>query len=696
MRSIGKAAPLLGALALLMLSPAGPPEAHGHVPAWLDPAWKYRRALSVDVQRLASPAAYRLRLVLDGSAVDLARLQPGGADLRFTSSDGRTLLPHWIERFGDDEGVVHVRLPAVVWWPYARLYMYYGNSRAGSTSSLPATFSSFDYASTYSNGTVVSTPAYEAFAGSARLRNGDILVTYRSASSHVAADGRLMVARSRDQGDTWTHQLLYDDPRLDDRSHVGITQLANGTLMVPIFGYDAANNVVHDGQLITSVDNGYTWQAPSLVASPFGEPVIPYGRIMELADGTLLLAGYGRHTEESSRVVLLQSSDGGAHWGLRSTIGYLPGSDATEPAVLRLGGGQYLAVFRVQDPRADRLLQTTSEDGGLSWAPARPLSSLRYGVSPDLLRLASGDVLLAYGARPAEGASGAGSMPFGIFAALSKDRGATWSSRIPIYHGHDSDVPADLGYPGSFQFDSGAIFTAFNASRGGNGIHRSIWTVEDRASQSTDFDDGDEARYALRGPGTGFSADLARGPGRSLRLQDLDPDRLSRAGITTFHRPQVTGSVTFWIYPETGAGLFALVDGERRRFAFRVDEGGVLRSHDGTAYVELPVPTLLPRRQWSKISLAFNTVTGQTRVRVDDRDRGVVGASVPGYAIAGVELASASAQGRGDTFYVDDLAAQVMGDPDLPVAIAPQEDRLSARVSLAFIPLALGGPGRDR
>src|SRR6185369_3075359 len=68
-----------------------------------------------------------------------------------------------------------------------------------------------------------------------RLQNGDLLVTAREATEHIARDGDVIMLRSKDGGKTWGEkQVIANVKNLDEREGCGI-QLKNGTIVVAVF-----------------------------------------------------------------------------------------------------------------------------------------------------------------------------------------------------------------------------------------------------------------------------------------------------------------------------------------------------------------------------------------------------------------------------------------------------------------------------
>lgn len=62
--------------------------------AWL-PGWSYRKKLTVDHSKVDSDCSdFPVKVILGGDNFDFAKARPDGYDIRFTASDGETLLKH--------------------------------------------------------------------------------------------------------------------------------------------------------------------------------------------------------------------------------------------------------------------------------------------------------------------------------------------------------------------------------------------------------------------------------------------------------------------------------------------------------------------------------------------------------------------------------------------------------------------------
>ena len=114
--------------------------------AWFDASWRYRRPVTVDNQNATALADYQAHVTLNASNFDFASAKPDGADIRFTSVDGTTLLSHWTESY-DSAGrtaSLWVKVPSLPAASSTTIYLYYGNAGAASTSSADSTFLFYD------------------------------------------------------------------------------------------------------------------------------------------------------------------------------------------------------------------------------------------------------------------------------------------------------------------------------------------------------------------------------------------------------------------------------------------------------------------------------------------------------------------------------------------------------------------------
>ncbi len=110
---------------------------------WLS-GWQFRRKIEVYEQSGKSLTNYPVKIVLDTSNFDFSKAKPGGGDLRFTASDGKTQLSYWIESWSSSKAVVWVKVPEIPANSNVTIYMYYGNPKAENAGDPKAVFTFYD------------------------------------------------------------------------------------------------------------------------------------------------------------------------------------------------------------------------------------------------------------------------------------------------------------------------------------------------------------------------------------------------------------------------------------------------------------------------------------------------------------------------------------------------------------------------
>ena len=278
---------------------------------------------------------------------------------------------------------------------------------------------------------------YDAFPAVLSLPSNELLVTFRIGSAHASPDGRIVLARSRNRGATWSTRTIYDERGVDDRSHLGLTRLRDGTLVLPFYKYDGA--VPRGSFLLRSTDGGRRWSARR-VTSPASLPYFAvYGKVVELPSGTLLLAGYA-----PDRTVILRSTDKGKTWAPHSAI-----EGVAETSIVALDSRRLLSLSRAAAlSSAHAIYVAHSDDRGRTWSGPRYVFD---GVSPDAIRLRRGRLL----------GCAADRVKLGIKCRTSRD-GKRWSAPTTLY----SSPTVDFGYPASVVLPGGRVFTAFYGDGG--------------------------------------------------------------------------------------------------------------------------------------------------------------------------------------------------------------------------------------
>jgi len=109
---------------------------------WLT-GWQYRRPVTIDNTNNSNDLTdYQVLVVVDtASLIQQGKMQVDGDDIRFTDSDGTTLLPYWIEGpINDANTKIWVKVSSIPAQGTKVIYFYYGNPSASSESSIADTF----------------------------------------------------------------------------------------------------------------------------------------------------------------------------------------------------------------------------------------------------------------------------------------------------------------------------------------------------------------------------------------------------------------------------------------------------------------------------------------------------------------------------------------------------------------------------
>ena len=293
-------------------------------------------------------------------------------------------------------------------------------------------------------------------AGTALLPDGTIVTTPCASPSETGGRWPTHIFRSRDNGASW--QELGDAPA--HGKEPSLTCLRNGVLIMTT--EDAENE---PARIYRSEDGGGTWTNFAL-----GTRSGTVRGMIEEDDGTVTLYNASRFSDSNFdfTAARYRSADSGRTWEPAGTTEWLvePAATPEEPHVIRLPDNRLLAVIRVGGTHViagttappgfeagDHLVLTESADNGDTWTPCRDFVGYAK-VHGWLTLLADGRLMCTYASYH---------LPFGVFAVLSNDLGATWDLARPI----QIAVSADLyvGWGTSLQLDDGNMLTTYACTR---------------------------------------------------------------------------------------------------------------------------------------------------------------------------------------------------------------------------------------
>ncbi len=287
-----------------------------------------------------------------------------------------------------------------------------------------------------------------------------LFAVYRTGAGHLGKNGALNYSISDVTGIIWSAPKDIVNSTADDRNPA-VAILPDKRIVV---GYHEQSSYNNDGTynptmkqsrcMITwSDDLGATWSPPKPLGIPGLESCSPYGRIIRLSDGTLLMNVYGAYTKKvplmetqspsySSYAYIVRSKDNGETWGDPSLI--LPNHNET--AIFLLPDNTLIAASR-DGAGMQRLDSCISKDLGRSWSSPLRITSQKQHPA-DLLQLSNGWLLLLYGDR-------SGSDNRVIRGVISRNNGRIWDISYDIVFSRP--VRGDFGYPSGLLLPNGNL-----------------------------------------------------------------------------------------------------------------------------------------------------------------------------------------------------------------------------------------------
>jgi hypothetical protein len=282
------------------------------------------------------------------------------------------------------------------------------------------------------------------FPVAARVGDSLAVMAYRGRGQHVSLDGRIdldVLGSQLALGSRISPGSL--DSPLDDRNPalfaysrarwvLAYSELNPGG---PNGTFDA-NAATYRLRVTTTVDSGTTWSSPVTPAIAPLDTLLtsPYGKMLELGDGTLLMSvytGVGSVSNYPSwRPAILASGDQGRSWSVHAL---LPRGH-NETALLWLGGDTLFAVMRAG---TNNLATTLSFDLGRTWFAPTPVTGINQ-VPGDIILLRNGEILVVYGGR---------SDPKGIFYRRIRRAGLRLGVSREVTAASIGVPGIDFGYP---------------------------------------------------------------------------------------------------------------------------------------------------------------------------------------------------------------------------------------------------------
>ena len=313
--------------------------------------------------------------------------------------------------------------------------------------------------------------------GMTRTQEGELLVAASERILHVDPYGREALARSADNGRTWSAPETLYDSATDDRD-IALNVLPDGSVVATWFssmewaqpgrlatrpeweplrkrlGPDTLR-ALSRGWLRRSPDHGRTWEE-RVYPTPVGQHAGP----TPLSNGDMLYCG-PYHLEDGSEMVAALSSDRGRTWRI---AGRIPSRRVEDPETgarlswfnenhsIEIAPGRIITALRTRgEPR--NVYLTRSNDGARTWSDPEDLGV--YGFPPYLLRLASGVIVCVFSDRRE---------PRSIRAIVSRDGGDAWDvDNVLTLRELSLGSGVDMGYPVAVETEPDEVFCIYYA-----------------------------------------------------------------------------------------------------------------------------------------------------------------------------------------------------------------------------------------
>ena len=295
-------------------------------------------------------------------------------------------------------------------------------------------------------------------AGLQCLPDGELFVAYRVGwDIFNISHGAVVGTWSQDGGRSWEEPMaLIAEPGWAWLGAQRILQLADGQLVMLLqkSNFDIGRYTVHS---TISTDHGRTWAEIGPAIHTFKDWNEPSGSgiTQGLSDNKIMIAFQGANVKGAlSEVGIAVSSDKGKIWSDLVVVASNSELNFREADLLRLRDGRLIASIRTDDTPYDSY-QSYSADEGKSWTP---IEKTGYkGHCPCIFQLNTAIICVYRDMEP--------DRP-GISYSLSYDQGQTWDYGEQLYKSPTaySGWASACGYPAIARLPSGELYSVFHTS----------------------------------------------------------------------------------------------------------------------------------------------------------------------------------------------------------------------------------------
>lgn len=314
---------------------------------WYNASWSKRKAITVNNTGNSSTLAnYQVKVIVTYDA----DMQPDFDDIRFTDTNGTTLLDYWLESKSDSSTATFwVEVPTITGSSNKNIYVYYGNADATNASNGENTFLFFDDTFAHIN----NEPT-----GLENAANPLTTPTYDGSGQAVHPD------------------IVYFD-----------TPWNGYTYWMSMQPYPNGNDDYENNSILASND-GQTWVVPDGMTNPMDSkpsPLAAHG-----ADGDLFydsasdqLWAYYIETGGGTTYLKRRTSSNGTTWSSETNILSVPDYQFVSPSIQKLGSTYYMWYIDTGaagcSATSTTLRYRTSSDG-VTWSSASTASLSQEGT----------------------------------------------------------------------------------------------------------------------------------------------------------------------------------------------------------------------------------------------------------------------------------------------------------------------------
>ena len=290
-----------------------------------------------------------------------------------------------------------------------------------------------------------------------QLENGDLYLAFYGGSGEYSTDTAVYGSRRQANSLQWSApQVIADTPFVSEGNPV-VWQAPDGIVWLFYVVRYGATWSTSRIQAKISRDGAKTWSDPTILA--FEEGMMVRGRPIVLANGDYLLPIYHETGHDTERVapdsasLFLRFDHRTKKWSPTGRIRSAHGN--IQPAVVQLDRDHLLALCRrgggYEPDEFGYIVRSESRDGGQTWAVGENALFPNPNAALDLLKLKSGNLLLAYNHHMTE------RDPLAL--ALSTDGGKTFPYRVDVAQGGTRD----FAYPYLVQTKDERIHLTFTS-----------------------------------------------------------------------------------------------------------------------------------------------------------------------------------------------------------------------------------------